>query len=428
MICAIGSSYCQSITEPKLSLTYVSPSEVGVDSVKLYEGINEIIQKSLDSMAFPGCQILLARDNQVFFHQSYGYHTYETSQAVGNDDIYDLASVTKVMASTLALMKLYEDGYLDLDKTLGDYFAFLRNSDKARLSLRKVLAHQSRLRSWIPYYKESQRKNGKYKWRTIAEDSSRSYPYRIPGSDLFLHKDFFEKRLLKMIRKSDLYEEEAYVYSGLSFYLFPMLVEQLSGQKFEEYLKTNFYEPIGATTMCFEPLKYYHKDRIVPTELDSFFRMKQIHGTVHDEGAAVMLGVSGNAGLFSNSFDLAKVAQMLQNYGVYGDMRYLEESTVKEFTRYQYAQLDNRRGLGFDKPLLEYQPEKSSVARLASPLSFGHSGYTGTLVWADPGTGILFIFLSNRVYPTRENRKLYQLNVRPSIHDLVYGLVYEGIE
>jgi len=320
---------------------------------------------------------------------------------------------------------LVEEGKLDLDKTMGDYFPFLRKSDKADLTIRKVLAHQARLKNWIPYYKESQKKNGKYKRNTVAVDSSKNYPYRIPGSELFLHEDYFEDKLAKMIRMSTLYPDEKFVYSDLSFYLFPGLVERMSGQKFESYLSDNFYIPLGVETMGFDPLKRFSKGQIVPTEIDTFFRMSALHGVVHDEGAAMMLGTSGHAGLFSNALDLAKVFQMLLNKGTYAGKRYLNDSTVREFTRCQYCELGNRRGLGFDKPLIAYDSIKTSVARLSSPNSYGHSGYTGTMVWADPDNGLLFIFLSNRVYPTRENGKIYQMNIRPRIHDLVYGLLEE---
>ncbi|UXX79670.1 serine hydrolase [Reichenbachiella carrageenanivorans] len=370
----------------------------------------------------------MAKDGEIFFHKSYGYHTYDSLLPVRNSNLYDLASITKITATTLALMKLEEDGLFDLDKTMGYYFPFLAKSNKSDLTMRKILAHQSRLKNWIPYYAESQRRNGKYKRKTISTDSSSQYPYHIPGSDLFLHKDFKTDKIYKMIRKSDLYDEEGYVYSGLAFYLFPDLIERLSGVSFEKFLVENFYKPIQATSLGFDPLRKYTLDQIIPSEVDTFFRMHTLHGVVHDEGAAVMLGISGNAGLFSNSYDLAKIYQMLLNGGTYNGKRYLNQETITEFTRCQYCDQDNRRGLGFDKPLIEYDSIKTTVAKLASPNSYGHSGYTGTLVWADPDHQLLFIFLANRVYPSRTNRKIYTLNIRPRIHDLVYGLMEEENE
>lgn len=410
------------------TLSIVGCESLGIDSATLYSGIEAIVNEALDSAAFPGCQILLAQGGQVFYYRSFGYHTYDSLRNVTNHDLYDLASITKVTAATLALMKLYDDGKFDPDQNLGYYFPFLARSDKANLSMRKVLAHHAGLKNWIPYYAESQRRNGKYKRKTLSGDSSDLYPYRIPGSTYFLHRDYKEKKLYKMIRKSDLYENEEFVYSGLVFYLIPDLVQRLTGQSFESYLHNNFYEPIGAETLGFLPLLRFDKDHIVPTEVDTFFRMNKLHGVVHDEGAAMMLGVSGNAGLFSNAWDLAKIFQMLINEGTYGGNKYLKEETIEEFSRCQYCDLDNRRGLGFDKPLIEYDSIKSSVARFASPNSYGHSGYTGTLVWADPDHDLIFVFLANRVYPTRINRKIYQLNVRPRIHDLVYDLIMHGKE
>ncbi|MEP2026597.1 MAG: serine hydrolase [Reichenbachiella sp.] len=412
----------------KDTLAYASPTICKIDSAQLYAGIDSIITEALDSGAFPGCQILLAKEGQIFYYESFGYHTYDSIQKVRNSDLYDLASITKITASTLALMKLYEDGKFDLDQTLGYYFPYLAKSNKSDLTIRKVLAHQSRLKNWIPYYSESQRKSGKYRRKTISTDSSAKYPNRIPGSDLFLYKDFKEDRIYKMIKKSDLYENEAYVYSGLAFYLFPDLIERLSGSSYEEFLNENFYTPLGAESLGFDPLRKFSLNQIVPSEVDTFFRMSKLHGVVHDEGAAVMLGISGNAGLFSNAYDLAKVYQMLLNGGAYDGVQYLRSETIAEFTRCQYCEFENRRGLGFDKPLIEYDSIKTSVAKLASSNSYGHSGYTGTLVWADPDNQLLFIFLANRVYPTRTNRKIYQLNIRPRIHDLVYDLIEDKKE
>jgi CubicO group peptidase (beta-lactamase class C family) len=229
-----------------------------------------------------------------------------------------------------------------------------------------------------------------------------------------------------MIRKSDVSDDKSYVYSGLTFYLIPELVERLSGKPFDQFLKDEFYYPLGANTLLFNPRNSFPLSRIVPTEKDDFFRMETLHGRVHDEGAAMMLGISGNAGLFSNARDLAKVYEMLLNGGIYEKTTYLSPQTIMEFTECQFCELGNRRGLGFDKPLIDYSFSASSVAQRASLDSYGHTGYTGNLVWADPATGLLFVFLSNRVHPTRNNSKIYQLNVRPNIHNLVYNLFEEG--
>ena len=410
-------------TPLKDELISVRPADVGIDQLALETGIDSIILQALDSGAFPGCQILLAKDGKVFFERAYGYQSYDSLLPVLPSDIYDLASVTKTTAATLALMKLYEQGEFDPDKTLGHYFPEIAKGRKKKMVMREVLAHQARLRAWIPYYQESRKRNGKFRKNTVSSDSSETFPYRISESGLFLHKDYKEEKIYKMIRRSKLLKEKKYVYSGLSFYLFPELVERISGMSFDEFLDTEFYQPIGAKTLTFKAGEKFPLERIVPTEVDSFFRMQTLHGVVHDEGAAMMLGVSGNAGLFSNARDLAKVWQMLLNGGSYNGKQYLKSSTIEEFTKCQYCGLENRRGMGFDKPLIEYDSVRSSVAKGASAESYGHTGYTGTLVWADPGNDLLFVFLSNRVHPTRANSKIYSLNVRPRIHNLVYDLL-----
>lgn len=418
------------VTEEPNYKTYAlvvgTPASVGIDGKILSHGIEEVMHQAMDSMAFPGGVVLLAKDGVVFYQKAFGYHTYAKENQVQLTDIYDLASVTKTTAATLALMKLYEDGLFDPDKTMGDYFPDIAKGDKKDLVMRDVLAHQAGLRAWIPYWSESQRKNGKYRWNTVKTDSSRRFPYKISDAGLWMHKDFKEKKIYKMIKKSKVSDEKKYLYSGLTFYLIPDLVERLTGKPFDVYLRESFYQPLGATTLGFKAGEHFPLERIVPTEIDTFFRMQTLHGVVHDEGAAMMLGVSGNAGLFSDAEDLAKVYQMLQNGGTYDGKQYLKPETIEEFTKVQFPENDNKRGMGFDKPLLEYSETASSVAKDVSPRSFGHTGYTGTLVWADPDNDVLFVFLSNRVHPTRNNSKIYQLNVRPRIHNLVYELIKAG--
>ena len=230
----------------------------------------------------------------------------------------------------------------------------------------------------------------------------------------------YKKKIFKGIKELPLNEERAYVYSDLSFILYPDVVERLAKTPLETYLKQTFYRPLGAQTLTYNPLRYFPKSRIVPTEQDTFFRMIQVHGTVHDETAAMLDGVSGHAGLFGSANDLAKLVQMYLNGGEYGGQRFIEASAVKEFSRCQFCEAGNRRGLGFDKPLIEYDPAESYVAKDASPESFGHSGYTGTFFWADPVYDLQVIFFSNRVYPYRSSRKLYELDIRPRIQQAVY--------
>lgn len=405
------------ITEGGLRFKYTIPEESEANSKTLKKKINRIVQLGLDSAAYPGCQVFVAHQGKVIFHEAYGHHTYQGQRPVKKDDIYDLASVTKVSAPLAGLMKLHDEGKFNLDQPFGDYWPEI-GSKKKKLPMRKVLAHQSGLQAWIAYHETTSKKNGDFKPKTLRYEASEDYKLKLTDS-LFLHNDY-KSKIYKMIRKSPVNQDQGYVYSGLPFYLFPQIIENLSGEDYETYLKKSFYGPLGASTLTFNPLRFYSLDRIIPTETDDYFRNVQLHGVVHDEGAAMMSGVSGNAGLFGTANDLAKLWQMYMNRGRYGGIRYISEATLTEFSNCQFCEEGNRRGLGFDKPLIEYETGSSSVAEQASSSSFGHSGYTGTFVWADPENELLYIFLSNRVYPTRDNRKLYSMNIRPDIHTVIY--------
>lgn len=410
------------ITKGGLRLKYTIPEEVGIDSQKLQSSIGSIITEAISTGAFPGCQLLIAKDGKVILHDSFGFHTYDNIRKVKDDDLYDFASVTKITGPLPALMKLQDENKFDLDAPLKLYLPDFKGSNKANIHWRSVLAHNARLKAWIPYWRSTIKKNGEFKARTLKADSSEQYPVKITDK-LFEHKNY-KKKIYRAIRKTPLNEKEGYLYSGLSFYLYPEIIKNITSEDYESYLKKNFYQPLGATSLTYNPLRFYNKNNIVPTELDTFFRKEQIHGTVHDEGAIMMGGVSGNAGLFGNINDLAKLMQMYLNFGTYGDHQYIARPTFIKFTSCQYCEQGNHRGLGFDKPLLK-TPEEGYVAKDASGMSFGHSGYTGTMVWADPENGLLFILLSNRVYPTRENSKLYQMNIRPRLHQVMYDLLKE---
>lgn len=408
----------------------------------LADSILHILEQGIAARAFPGAQVLALHRGEVLVHVTAGHHTYAAKRPVRRDDVYDLASVTKTSSGLLYLMQQYERGELDLDAPLGDLFPVWKGTEAGKRTLRSALAHRAGLRPWVPYWKGTLRGNARYPWkkgwddgrtndyrfraRTLRRDSSRRFPIRIMD-DLWMHRKFQKRGIYRTIRKADLQPEGTYKYSGLLFYLLPDYVERNTGQDYHTYLREQFYDPLGATTLGYRPLaRGIALDRIVPTEVDDFFRMDTLHGAVHDEGAALMAGVSGNAGLFSKATDLARLYQMLLNGGEYDGRRYFQPATIREFTRYQYPAEDNRRGLGFDKPLLKYDAARSSVAKAASPASFGHSGYTGTFVWADPKHDLVYIFLSNRVHPTREARGIYELNIRPTIMALIYAAV--GVE
>jgi len=403
-------------------LAYGTLSNMGLDSTFIYTKVDSIITNGIRNNAFPGAQVLVAKNSTVVFHEKYGYHTYDSIQAVAKDDIYDLASVTKIIGPLPALMKLVDEGKLNLDLPFSTYWTDWKNiKDKKDITLREILAHQAGLSPYIVFLNEVIKKNGALKKRFVrGELSSR---YNNQAYDHLFVKNSFNRKMHRMINRSSVSDEKKYKYSGLAFLIFPKLIEQLTGTSYETYITNNFYSPLGANTLGFLPKTKNFQNKIVPTELDTLYRHDLTQGWVHDENASLLGGVSGNAGLFGTATDLAKLMQMYQNFGFFYGKRFITESTVKEFIRVQYPENENRRGLGFDKPLLNNLKLGLSDAYPApetSPMSFGHGGFTGTFVWADPENQLVFIFLSNRVYPTRENRNLYELNIRGALQQVFY--------
>lgn len=409
--------YDTGIETPSLKrLKYTIPEELGLDSKEIIFKIDSIANVALSEKATPGCVVQLAKDGKVFFRKAYGKQTYEGSKLVDINDLYDFASVTKVTASTLALLSLYDQGKFELDATMKDYLPFLKKSNKADLTWRRVLTHSARLKSWIQFWREAQKPDGSWKKNTFSTTQSAKYPTSVVGDSLFIHRNY-KNVIYKSIKNSPLNPEEGYVYSDLSFILYPEVVKNITGVEFEDYLKENFYKKLGANSLTFNPKRFYKLDEIVPSERDTFFRQTLLRGQVHDEGAAMLGGLSGHAGLFGNANDLMKVMQMYLQSGYYGGKQFISSDALFEFTRYQYPELGSRRGIAFDKPTFKYS---GNAPRYAHPVSFGHTGYTGIMVWMDPSVNLDFVFLSNRVYPTRENTKLYSLNIRTSIMDVVY--------
>ena len=413
------------IRTPSLGrLAYTLPEEEGMNGAYLNHMVDSIALSGIQKHAYPGCEVLVARNGAVVFHKAYGYHTYYKRTKTLQSDLFDFASLTKVTASTLAIMKLYDEGKLKLDAPIADIWPAFKHSNKNKMTLREVLAHQAGLKPWIPYWKYTVKKNGKFKRRIFRCDSSARFD--VPVSPALYMNKKYRKTMYREIKKSPVSPIKKYRYSGLFFYLVPQIVKNLTGEDFETYLKKTFYHPLGAYNLTFNPYRHYPLQRIVPTEVDTFFRHVAIHGHVHDEGAAMMGGVSGNAGLFGTANDLAKLGEMYLQMGFYGGIQYISDSTMHEFTRCQYPNNDNRRGLGFDKPLLGNDTlpnNKAYPARSVSPESFGHSGYTGTFLWMDPKTKLLYIFFSNRVYPTRLDHMIYKLNIRTNIQQALYDAI-----
>ncbi|GHA38426.1 beta-N-acetylglucosaminidase [Salinimicrobium marinum] len=407
-----------------IRFSYTLPEEVGMDSKMLNHHIDSLMNQAITVKATPGGQILVAKDQKVIFHKAYGEHVYHDTIKVKKDDLYDLASVTKISTSMAALMKLYEEDKFELDGTLADHLPKFKRSNKSDIPFTDILTHQARFQPWIPFWKNTLRKNGSYRWWTIKKDSSARYPIKIT-ENMYLHRNYPNK-IVKAIRKSPLREEKEYVYSDFFFILAPRVVESRTEEDFPTFLENSFYGPLGATTMGFNP--EYPKNKIVPTEHDYAFRHEPIHGTVHDEGAIMLGGVSGHAGLFANANDLAKLLQMYLNMGEYGGKRYLKEETLKKFTKRQFPDSDNYRALGFDKRRPNSKGVVNNTAPDASQASFGHTGFTGIMVWMDPEVDLLYIFLSNRVSPTRENHRLYQLDTRTEIQQVLYDAMKKNVQ
>ncbi|MFS4492873.1 serine hydrolase domain-containing protein [Maribacter sp. 2308TA10-17] len=406
-----------------LELSYANPSEVKLDSAYIHSKVDSIIHRGIENKAFPGAQILVAKNSKIIFHKAYGFHTYNNSQPVALNDIYDLASVTKITGPLPALMKLVDEGKLDLDKPFSAYWKPWRKvKDKKDLTLREILAHQAGLTPYIVFLNEVLRRNGKVKRRFVRTSTSARFGKQAYDG-LFI-KNSFKRKMHRMISRSKVSEEKKYRYSGLTFLIFPQLIEQLTGQSYENYLEQHFYKPLGASTMGFQPKTKGYSNQIVPTEQDTLFRNSLIQGWVHDENASLLGGVSGNAGLFATATDLAKLLQMYMQYGFYNGKRYISNATMKAFIEVQYPENENRRGLGFDKPLLgndTLSVKEAYPSKMVSPESFGHSGFTGTFVWVDPKNQMVYIFLSNRVNPTREHRNLYELKIRESVQQVFYS-------
>ena len=383
--------------------------------------IDSIVENAISEKAMPGCQILIAKKGDVVFDKSYGYHTYKKQNTVKTSDVYDLASITKIAATVPSLMKLTDDKLFDTENSLGDYLD-LENSNKNDLKIKDVLTHQAQLISWIPFYRQTLEQDSENKFIKLRDTlyskfENEIYPIRVADS-IYLHFSFPDS-IIKQIIDSELLEKKEYVYSDLGYYLLKEIIKDLTQESFDDYLNNNFYKKIGMENLGFLPKNSINTDRIVPTENDYEFRSQLLKGDVHDMGAAMFGGIGGHAGLFSNANDLAKIMQLYLNKGMYGDEFYFSSKIIDEYTKCQFCQEENRRGLGFDKPALENQ-EGGPTCKCVSESSYGHSGFTGTLAWADPETQIIYIFLSNRIHPNSDNKKLLDLNVRTDIMEQIF--------
>jgi len=393
-------------------LKYTVPEDAGLNSNNLKE-IDAIAAEAIAQKATPGLVVLVAKDGKVIFNKAYGTHTYDTTVPDKVTDIFDLASVTKVTATTPAVMRLFEEGKLKLDTNIGAYIPKARTTPMNNIQVREVMLHQAGFIPYIPFHDYV--KTGDY-----SRDSSAAFPTKV-ADNYYIKKGFFKDFMWPKMLNSPIKTRGKYVYSDISMYVMKDIVEHISEEPLNQYTYENFYKPLGMQTAGFLPRNRFKPEQIIPTEMDTYFRKTLLVGYVHDQGAALAGGVSGHAGLFASANDLAIIYQMLLNRGTYGGVEYFKNSTVDMFTSKQSNV--SRRGLGFDR----WDPDstKHYPSNLASPQTYGHTGYTGTCVWVDPSRGLVYVFLSNRVNPTVTD-KLSNLKIRGRIQDVVNKAIDES--
>jgi beta-N-acetylhexosaminidase len=399
-------------------LSHELPEAVGIATAK-FSGIDSIVNHALSVKAMPGCRVLMAHKGKIIFNKSYGYHTYDSIIPVRETDIYDIASMTKIMATALAVMKLVDERKLDINKKLYKYLPEFKKTNKKNLVIADILTHNSGLKAWLPLYKNLLRE-GLPDTTLLKDFPTKGYSTSLTQC-LYL-KDDYEDEIWNAIKESKVEKKGTYVYSDLGMIIMKKVVEHITGQSLFDYVQQNFYQPLGLNRIGKSPVTAFPLDEVVPTEYDSVLRCELIKGYVHDPLASMMGGMGGHAGIFSDAQSVAVIMQMLLNGGSYGGVRYISSPTVKKFTSKYFEGSFNRRGLIFDKPELIRTPD-GPTAVSASPKSFGHSGFTGTCTWADPETQIVYVFLSNRVYPSAANNKLGKMNVRTEVMDYFYRLI-----
>jgi len=393
----------------------ILPSEAGVTEPEALDKLDMFIQRCIADGAFPGCRIIAAKDGKIFYDKLFGYLKYDKVKRVDTNTLYDMASCTKILATTLSVMRLYEEGKIDLDKTIADYLPEAAGTNKAKIKVRDLLLHQAGLKAFIPFYKQTVDDEGwplKKYYRSKQKGS-----YNIEVTDDLFMRDNYRDTIWSTIYASEVASNGKSVYSDLDYYFLWKIVEKASGTTIDQYVSEQFYKPLGLTHILYNPMPTFDTDQIAPTEWDVNFRQELVYGFVHDPGAAMMGGVAGHAGIFASAHDVAVIFQMLMNKGVYRGTRYFKASTIDLFTGYR--SIRNHRGLGFDKPATD-EDDGGPCGTRCTGYTFGHTGFTGTCAWSDPATGVLFVFLSNRVYPSATNTKIIKMNVRTIAQDYIY--------
>ncbi len=405
------------VSTEKIRVGYGEPEQADIDSKKLKD-IEAIVNRAIAEKAMPGAQVLVARNGMVVYEKMFGNHTYEGKRAVEWNDVYDIASITKIASSLASFMTLVDKQKVDVDDKVSMHLKHLKFTNKKDIIFRDMLAHYARLQAWVPFYQKTLtmgQPDPRYYSTTVTE----AFPLRV-AEQLYMRKDYPDT-VRKMIDDTELRPKKEYKYSDLGYFYLRDVVEQKTGMGLDAYVDRTFYRRMGLQLLGYHPRSRVPLDRIVPTEYDMTFRKQLIQGDVHDQAAAIFGGVGGHAGLFSNANDLAVMMQMFLNKGEYGGDRFISTETVDEFIRCQFCKEGNRRGIGFDKP--EADGKGGPTCECVSYLSFGHTGFTGTMAWADPDNGLVYIFLSNRVYPDADNNKLLQMNVRTDVQQAIYDAI-----
>ena len=395
-----------------------TPLEVGLMPERLSR-IDTLAQIAMDSLMTPGMQILVARHGKVVFNKSYGYHTYEKKRAVTNTDIYDLASLTKVLATLPMVMKEVDLGKLTLDTQLGTLNEAWNTSNKADISIQEMLSHYARLTPWIPFYKETLKANPlKLNKKFYRKRQSKRFPVVI--ADRFYGKNNLSKLISDQILASELRDTLEYKYSDIPYFFMKDLLEDRYQKSLETLAVDSFYKPLGLVRTGFNPNKNTPNQTVIPSEIDTYYRNQELKGEVHDMAAAMLGGVGGHAGLFSNASEVAILMQLFLQKGRYADKQYFSSATFDQFNQCLYCDQGNRRGVGFDKPQLE---GRGSTCGCVPKSSFGHSGFTGTYAWADPEHELIYVFLSNRTYPSMDNNLLLKHDIRTRIQQYIYEAI-----
>lgn len=403
-----------------LNLSYGLPERVGMDS-KLLSRIDSVANHAVNNKMTPGIQLLVARKGKVIYNKNFGYHTYSKTNKVDFDDVYDVASLTKILATLPVLMELEEKGSISLDDKLKTLIPNYRGSNKENVTIKKMLSHYAQLKPWIPFYyatldSVTKKPDAKY----YRRKRNKSFNVEVTNT-LFLRSDY-QDSIQEIIKESELLSRLRYRYSDLPYYILKNYLEGFYDKPLSEITEDRFYKPLGANFTTYNPRKKFSLKDIVPTEVDNYYRYKKVHGYVHDMGAAMQGGIGGHAGVFSNANDVAKIMQMYLQKGFYGGRRYLKSETIDKFNTCYFCDNDNRRGIGFDKPQLG---EEGPTCGCISMTSFGHSGFTGTYAWADPEEEIVYVFLANRNYPEAGKNLLLRENIRTEIQRLIYEAIIE---